>query len=400
MGMQRRAKASIKGYFPAGKAKIPTGRFAAAEVFHGILLQNRALRASNGWIYGNAVVSLYGITIMTQRFTSKKPNPVQLTIRYNDEVWRFAAAFVAAVATGLVAYPREPQGTPAVTHFLALVAVYFFMAYVALLWVRTCTVLLDRRFPWPRFPSSRLAFQLLCCWLLPVLLVYALAHSVLSLPQLAPLTRGNADSRETAVVLVLSLALSCNIAYICVYFMVLCRRLQQKAQQGLRLVWKAREQQQAYEAEIDNLRQALRARETEDRPERMAARTLPDNPLDGQYRHVTPFKTELLDYREISEFVLLAQTVFVCREGWENEAVKQRSLKAVELVTDGYFRKISRTRAIPHHRLKRCVARGSQMELTLFPNGEVIVVSEGYAAQIRGWVLSLIGIEREVGTSK
>jgi len=44
-----------------------------------------------------------------------------------------------------------------------------------------------------------------------------------------------------------------------------------------------------------------------------------------RYQHSTPFKTELLDYREILEFVLEAHTVFMRREGAENETVKQRS---------------------------------------------------------------------------
>ncbi|MGV3763184.1 hypothetical protein [Parapedobacter sp.] len=39
--------------------------------------------------------------------------------------------------------------------------------------------------------------------------------------------------------------------------------------------------------------------------------------------------------------------------------------------------------------------RGTQLELTLAPNDEVVVVSDGYASQIKGWVLSKIGIEKE-----
>ncbi|MGV3763183.1 hypothetical protein [Parapedobacter sp.] len=83
---------------------------------------------------------------------------------------------------------------------------------------------------------------------------------------------------------------------------------------------------------------------------------LPDDPSDGRYHHITPFKTEWLHYHEILEFVLVSRTVFMLREAQDNETVKQRSLKAVEIATGGYFRKVNRNRAIPHHRLKRCVA--------------------------------------------
>lgn len=321
---------------------------------------------------------------MKQRFTNRRRFRKLLTIHYRDEPWRFATAFVAAVAAGLSAYPGRMREQEETTGFLALTAVYFFIAYVGLLWMKVFTLLLDRWFPWPGFPSSRLVFQLFCCWLMPVLLVYGMASSVLALPQLVPLVGVNPDYRELAAVLVLSLGLSFNIAYMCAYFIALCRRLQRKAMQGLRLVRLSRQ------------RLADRQAQPGGKPSpHKGTVLLPDSPLDGKYQHVTPFKTELLDYREILEFVLEANTVFVCREGDGKEAAKQRSLKEVEGVTGGYFRKVGRNRAIPCHRLKRCVARGSHLELTLFPVDEVIKVSPDYAAQIRGWVLSRVGIERE-----
>lgn len=320
---------------------------------------------------------------MAQRFTSNSRSSERLAIRYRDEPWRFATAFVAAVVTGLVAYPRGLGEETQAMGFLALLAVYFFIAYVGLLWIKAATVLLDRWFPWTVFPNSRLVFQLFCGWLIPVLLVYGLARSVLALPQLGGLASTTTDFRETAAILVLSFSLSFNIAYMCAYFIALCRRLQRKAEQGLRLVGLSRQYGAAYRLETDS--KSVLKRESI---------TLPDNPSDGRYRHITPFKTELLDYSEILEFVLATNTVFICREEHEDETAKQRSLKEVEVVTGGYFRKVSRNRAIPHHRLKRCVARGAQLELTLAPNDEVIVVSDGCAAQIRGWVLSRISIER------
>lgn len=333
---------------------------------------------------------------MAQRFTNNSRSSGRLVIRYRDEPWRFATAFVAAVVTGLAAYPRGLGEETQAMGFLALLAVYFFIAYVGLLWIKASTVLLDRWFPWIGFPNSRLVFQLFCGWLIPVLLVYGLARSVLGLPQLGGLASTTTDFRETAAILVLSFSLSFNIAYMCAYFIALCRRLQRKAEQGLRLVRLSRQRVALHRAKPDEYEyEAAYRLATDSKPVlKSESITLPDSPSDGRYRHVTPFKTELLDYGEISEFILVANTVFVCREECEDETVKQRSLKEVEVLTGGYFRKVSRNRAIPHHRLKRCVARGAQLELTLTPNDEVIVVSEGYAAQIKGWVLSRISIER------
>gem|GEM_PF-3322702 len=336
-----------------------------------------------GCIYGKAVVSLYEITIMRPRFVHTRRVNRRLAIRYGDEPWRFVTAFVAAVATGLVAYPRGTGEETQTTNFLALVAIYFFIAYVGLAWIKIFTIWLDRWFPWPGFPNSRLVFQLFCCWLVPVLLVYGLARSVLALPQLAPLVGANPDFRETAAVLVLSFGLSFNIAYICAYFIALCQRLQRKAQQGLRLIKLSR--QRSADHPMHPYRKATLDKKTD---------LLSDSPLDGKYQHVTPFKTELLDYRDISEFVLKAHMVFICREGKDKETAKQRSLKEVEIVTAGYFRKVGRNRAIPQHRLKRCVSHGAQLELTLFPDDETVTVSEDYATQIKGWVLSRVGIER------
>src|SRR5690606_9577093 len=110
-------------------------------------------------------------------------------------------------------------------------------------------------------------------------------------------------------------------------------------------------------------------------------RILPDSPVDGQYRHVTPLRTELVEYRDITAFEVVEGTVFLRRDDGGKEPVKERSLTAIEDITGGYFRKIGRNKAIGPHRLKRCVQRGGQFELTLLDDS-VVVVSVDYARQI------------------
>ncbi|SEM66133.1 hypothetical protein SAMN05216436_106139 [bacterium A37T11] len=355
-------------------------------------------------------------------------------VRYRDELWRMGTALTTAViACSGIYFLAKPEILPFFT-LLGIGAIYFGMAYVALLWIRLCTVLLDKFIPWDAHRHSRAALQLFAGTLWTLVLVYGLAKVVFSMPALkVPFTEERLDEyHQGGILLTIFVSLISNLYYVCSYLLAICYRILAKAHKMLDHLRSLRSTLAKRKLEIRKLKDQLDEQAIElarkdaemekkivleaerrlkefltdsiEQKQPAAEIPVPEIPVPT-YSFDVGGKQKEVPYPEIIKFTVLIRVVFIhwieTDNSVQNRAVKAESLKALGIKSNHYFRKVTRNTMISQDMIKNCENPGNgQYELLLKHVHETLRLSEDTSRNLKPWIEAVVKINMKPKETK
>ena len=306
--------------------------------------------------------------VMMKNMTKKKVRPRGPVFDYQD---RFPLVMGAILMAGLCCYYALKGGL-----LMGMTTANFYVGYFIFLFFIGCTLVyirweirvLDRRCNWLHDWFKRFVFQAAYCWAAPSLalfLVYVTAHKLLAVEVLT------SGLFEVDLPWILVLLLLVNLGYIVAFFFRLYKQNRAKRKDLLK----------RYRLVIYERNTALQTK-----PHKKS--------LESVYEVRTQKLTANFKYGDIVCFSYEEPYTYLSTlTGERNIPANEPSLIKVEAATEGFFRKVNRSMALPQHMLLACKRlKDGKLELQLKePLNKRVEVSKESAPRLRNWILEAVG---------
>ncbi|HWV73231.1 MAG TPA: hypothetical protein VN040_16025 [Pseudosphingobacterium sp.] len=358
---------------------------------------------------------------MERSFTYDRLKGYLPIFKYRDHLPKVLAAGLMACLVCFYGYRGALLAGMTEVPFFVVFGFGFIVSLGILQLIRYFTLRFDRRYNWLSKGFMRLVYQLLLCWLLPVMLVFLLSLLFFSL---LPVSIRESDFLYTDFVLVVLLVLISNLFYALTYFVQLSlwlfkkgrrmagafgelkrkqkedARKMERMRAALRIKDKQLEQQQkdleALKEQIKNISASLATKEKEF--EVWKDVTL-SKKVDGmRYIVKTGKETRGYTFSQIACFFKLGKLIFLqLMEGGRPIPANEASLRAVDKNTENYFTLGPRDYLIAQHAIARCkrMVNGKLLLILKEPLEIEVELSKERGQELRNWILQVVSIEEE-----
>jgi len=350
-----------------------------------------------------------------------KNNFIQKELKSNPPVFNhrdlFATGLGALIIAGLLCYYAYKGGMligMTTGDFYVAFFTFLFIIILVLLYIRWCIRRLDRKLSWLNDWFMRLAYQMVLCWMIPSLVLFALYTLVHKLLSADILASGLLDVDLPWFSILL---LVVNLLHIIAFFVRLndwhrdmrsalvrkCRHyyslitderkkngLLEKENQELRD--KISTVTKQHRIEIEKLKEQLNGPGAEKISLNNTLDVVPHKTKDSIYIVHTQKYLSRHYYSDIIRFVYEEPYTYLQTTDGQKIPANESSLIKVEDATDGFFRKITRDMAIPQHMIADCKRlKDGRLQLQLkAPLNSQVEISKKSAQHLLNWILEAV----------